>query len=125
MLGEKSKHYYGCQVTWSYWMGSIPYYWSFKTNRLVHTNSKLKYAQWLLTTWIMWAHELSLLLRFPLELMTYNRDRSGADIYFHIFYIFAMIMPTFMDLNTLIHKNDLVHFVNKNLHLDEKLTSKL
>jgi len=57
MLSKRAKYLYGIQVSLSSMVGSIPFYWNFKQQKLclIKQNS-LKYKKWVIIMCFIWLH---------------------------------------------------------------------
>jgi len=124
MLSKRAKFIFGVQMNISCLIGSIPFYWDFKEEKLCTSpQTSLLYIKWLLSTYIIFLHGFILGAKL-INCISNGCSDSGVQLFFHFFWTLGMAFPICFDLTTLIHERELVQFVNQTFRMDDYFTSK-
>jgi len=124
MFTKQAKRLFGIQITISFLVGSIPFYWDFKNEKLCKvSNKRFLYKRWAATTFLIWVHSFILVLKVTLCVPLGCLD-SWVQTFFHLFWIIGMSFPVFFNYSTVIHQDALKQFVNQMISLDHYLTGK-
>jgi len=119
MLTKRAKYLFGCQMSISNFVGSIPYHWDFKKEKLC---SRRRNFRWILATTVIWTHQLITTTKL-LACIQLDCSESWVQTYFHLFWVLGLMFPTFFNASTVVTNDFAVHFVNKLIQADNYLTS--
>lgn len=124
MLSIATKKLLGLQTSVSRHLGSVPYIWDPKSNRISITKDKSALLYWLVSATFLWSYWISLTVTYFQHFVFSTESVSHADHIFHIFWIIYTPMVLILDANTIYFRKELVFLINNTLDLDDRLTSK-
>jgi len=125
MIQCKVKLILGYAISICNFLGTYPYKWNFKTQRIFIPAAKTAWPmiKWVTIMVISFCHALSLTLKFYYGYAN-NLFKNHVSSFLHIFWTLGYILPAILHLNTILSKNDIIKLVNKTLQYDERLSSK-
>jgi len=124
MITKRAKYLFGQQIHISCVVGSIPFYWDSKNEKLCCTQpNEFSYIKWIVVSKVILLHQFILITKL-VGCVLLDCSETWVKTFFHLFWIMGHMFATLFDISTSINRAALVPFINKMVNLDTYLTSK-